>query len=68
MTNEQFRGELILDDNNLSDLAALYLAPIFEKTTIHNIKKLKLDGNNFTTKAGEYIGKSLIQNPEYKIK
>merc|ERR1712060_355870 len=68
MTNDQFRGELKLNSNDLSDLAALYLAPIFEKQNGHNITKLKLDGNNFTTKAGEDIGAALASNPEYKIK
>ena len=49
-------------------MAVLYLAPLFEKTTCHNIEKLKLDGNNFTSKAGEYIGMALASNPEYEIK
>ena len=56
MENDSFRGDLELNKNGLSDLAALHLAPIFEKTSCHNISKLKLDGNNFTSKAGEYIG------------
>lgn len=68
MGNDEFRGELQIDSNELSDLAALYLAPIFEKTTCHNVKKLKLDGNNFTSKAGEYIGQAILNNPDYKIK
>lgn len=49
-------------------MAVLYLAPLLEKTTCHNIEKLKLDGNNFTSKAGEYIGMALASNPEYEIK
>ena len=68
MENNQFRGELKLNSNDLTDLAALYLAPIFEKQNGHNITKLKVDGNNFTSKAGEYIGSALSSNPEYKIK
>ena len=63
-----FRGDLELNKNNLSDLAALHLAPIFEKTNFHNISKLKLDFNNFTSKAGEYIGSALCANPDYRIK
>ena len=46
----------------------LHLAPIFEKTTGQNIKSLKLDYNNFTSKTGEYIGGALTANPGYKIK
>ena len=46
----------------------LHLAPIFEKQTGQNIKSLKLDHNNFTSKTGEYIGGALANNPDYKIK
>lgn len=49
-------------------MAALHLAPVFEKENGQNITKLKLDGNNFTTKAGEYIGNALCANPSYKLK
>ena len=59
---------MVLSKNGLSDLAALYLAGVFEKTSCHNITKLKLDKNNFTTKAGEYIGTALANNPDYQIK
>ena len=59
MENDQFQGELDLTQNDLSDLAALHLAPIFEKQNGYNITKLKLDGNNFTSKAGEYLGQAL---------
>ena len=68
LDNDEFKGELQLDNNDLSDLAALYLAPIFEKEEGHNITKLKLDGNNFTSKAGEYIGAALSSNPMYPLK
>lgn len=68
MCNDEFKGELKLNNNDLSDLAMLHLAPVFEKQNGHNITKLKLDGNNFTTKAGEYIGNALCANPSYKIK
>ena len=57
-----------MNKNDLSDLSALHLAQVFEKTEGQNITKLKLDGNNFTTKAGEYIGGALSANPSYKIK
>ena len=30
--------------------------------------KLILDENNFTSKAGEYLGEALSQNPSYPIK
>ena len=57
-----------MNKNGLSDLSALALAPIFEKRTGMNISKLKLDDNNFTTKAGEYIGEALCNNPGYTLK
>ena len=66
--NDKWVGEVELNSNELSDLAALYLAPVFEKRSCHNITKLKLDGNNFTSKAGEYIGQALASNPDYKLK
>ena len=68
MTNNTYKGELQLDKNDLSDLAALHLAPVFEKQNGHNITKLKLDNNNFTSKAGEYIGQALLDNPDYPLK
>ena len=68
MNNNVFQGDLSLNSNDLSDLAALHLAPIFEKTSGHNIFKLQLSGNNFTSKAGEYIGQALANNPSYPIK
>ena len=68
MQNDAYRGGLELNKNNLSDLSMLHLAPIFEKQTGQNIKSLKLDYNNFTSKTGEYIGGALTNNPNYKIK
>ena len=65
MQNDAYRGGLELNKNNLSDLSMLYLAPIFEKQTGQNIKSLKLDYNNFTSKTGEYIGVALCNNPNY---
>jgi len=56
MNNNAFSGVLDLNSNDLSDLSALHLAPVFEKQNGFNITNLYLDGNNFTTKAGEYIG------------
>ena len=32
------------------------------------MSKLVLDGNNFTSKAGEYIGQAISSNPEYPLK
>ena len=52
----------------MTDLAALHLSTVFAKENNHNITKLKLDGNCFTTKAGEYIGEALCENPNYSIK
>jgi len=66
--NNTFQGELLLSENNLSDLTALHLASLFEKQNGQNITKLTLDGNNFTTKAGEYIGEVLSGNPGYPIR
>ena len=68
LTNNSFRGELEINCNDLSDLAALHLAPLFEKQSGQNISKLKVDGNCFTSKAGEYIGGALASNPDYQIK
>ena len=68
MTNDVFHGDLNLNGNDLSDLAALHLAKIFDKTTGHNITRINLSGNNFTSKAGEYIGQALSNNPSYPIK
>lgn len=56
LQNSAFKGELKISGNDLTDLAALHLVPIFEKQSGHNITKLKVDGNCFTTKAGEYLG------------
>ena len=66
--NNAFSGNIELNKNDLTDLSALYLAQVFEKTSGQNIKKLKLDENNFTTKAGEYIGGALSANPSYPLK
>ena len=68
MQNDAYRGGLELNKNDLSDLSMLHLAPIFEKQTGQNIKSLKLDYNNFTSKTGEYIGGALCNNPNYQIK
>lgn len=43
------------------------MARVFEKTEGHNITKLNLKGNKFTSRAGEYIGSALASNPDYKI-
>ena len=68
LVNDAFQGELYLNSNDLSDLAALHLAPIFGKQNGHNVTKLILDGNNFSSKAGEYIGEAISANPDYPIK
>ena len=65
--NDTFAGELRLNQNGLSDLAALHLSKVFEKQGGKNITKLKLDGNNFTSRAGEYIGHAICNNPAYPI-
>lgn len=57
-----------MTQNDLSDLAALHLTPIFQKQNGYNITKLRLDGNNFTSKAGEYLGQALCENPNYTLK
>lgn len=66
--NNKFCGNLLLTGNNLTDLTALHLASVFEKENGQNISKLTLDENNFTTKAGEYIGEALSRNPNYPLK
>ena len=68
LVNNKFSGDLNLNANELTDLAALHLAPIFEKQEGYNVTKLQLAGNNFTSKAGEYIGQALASNPDYPIK
>ena len=65
--NSKFQGTLNLAGNGLSDLAALYLAKALEKIDFFNITKLDLSDNSFSSKAGEYIGCALSQNPEYTI-
>jgi hypothetical protein len=47
-------------------LSALYLASVFRKDFC-NISKLDVSGNAFSSKAGEYIGQALGENPNYKI-
>lgn len=66
--NDTYNGDLLLTGNNLTDLTALHLASLFEKQNGHNITKLVLDDNCFTSKAGEYIGEALAANPTYPIK
>ena len=56
-----------LNSNDLSDLAALHLSKVFEKQDGKNITKLKLDGNCFTSRAGEYIGEAISNNASYPI-
>ena len=65
--NQIFSGPLELQNNNLSDLAALHLSKVFEPGTGFNITFLNLKNNNFTSKAGEYIGEALSNNPEYPL-
>ena len=45
----------------------MYLATIFTKKGFSNISKLDVSDNNFSSKAGEYIGQALAENPEYTI-
>ena len=40
---------------------------MFEPDTGFNITSLNLKGNNFTSKAGEYIGEALSSNPDYPL-
>ena len=67
LANQKFSGPLELQNNKLSDLAALHLSKVFEPDTGFNITFLNLKGNNFTSKAGEYIGEALCNNPEYPL-
>ena len=67
LINNSFQGPLELQENGLSDLAALYLASAFEKQSGYNITKLNLAENNFTSKAGEYVGSALAANPAYTL-
>ena len=48
-------------------MAALHLSKVFEPNTGFNITFLNLKNNNFTSKAGEYIGEALAKNPEYPL-
>ena len=36
--------------------------------TFHGITKLNFSSNNLKSKAGEFIGDVLIENPDYKLK
>lgn len=65
--NREFFGPLDLCDNNLTDLAALQLAKVFQEQGAGQITKLNLSNNNFTSKAGEFIGSALCENPSYQI-
>ena len=66
VANEKFQGTLSLASNGLTDLSALYLSKIFEKK-FYNITKLDLQGNAFSSKAGEYICTALANNTSYTI-
>ena len=65
--NTRFSGPLELQNNQLSDLSALHLSKVFEPDTGYNINSLNLKGNNFTSKAGEYIGEALCNNTDYPL-
>ena len=56
-----------MQNNGLSDFACLHLAEIFEPNTGYNITSLNLKNNNFTSKAGEFIGSALVANPDYPL-
>ena len=43
------------------------MSKIFDKGSNFNITKLDLSKNNFSSKAGEYIGDALCKNPDYTI-
>jgi hypothetical protein len=58
---------LELQGNKLTDLSALHLAKIFTKKGFSNISKLDVGDNDFSSKAGEYIGQALLENPDYTI-
>ena len=68
LTNDAFRGKVDVQNNDLSDLAALHLSKLFAKTSGYNVTQLKLGGNRFTSKAGEYLGEAISSNPNYPIK
>jgi len=54
--NDTFSGPVSLKNNSLTDLACLNIAEVLRKPHA-NITKLDLSKNNqFTLKAGEYIG------------
>jgi hypothetical protein len=67
MGNKEFAGPLDLSGNNLTDLAVLHLSKVFTEVGAGQITKLNLSNNNFTTKAGEFIGQALTANPTYQI-
>jgi hypothetical protein len=43
------------------------LSKIFNKGSNYNITKIDLSQNKFSSKAGEYIGQALCENPDYTI-
>lgn len=62
MENNQFQGPIELDKNKLTDLAVLAISDVLRKPDFANITKLNLSKNDFTCKAGEYVGQALIDN------
>ena len=65
--NSVFCGPLDLEDNDLTDLSALYLAEVLRKPQA-NITKLNLsDCKAFSSKAGEYICQALLDTPSARL-
>jgi hypothetical protein len=65
LEGNMFDGEINLAKNDLTDLSALYISSSLSK--FKGLKSLDMSGNKLQSKAGEYIGDFLIENPDYNI-
>ena len=65
LENSSFEGKIDLSKNGLSDLSALYISSSLTK--FKGLRELNLSDNNLHSKAGEYLGEVLSENPDYQI-
>mgnify|MGYP006087863169 CR=1 FL=1 len=66
--NTEYSGPLDLSDNDLSDMAALYIQEAISKEGSKHFTKINLGGNpRLSSKAGVFIGQSLIDNVDHPV-
>lgn len=66
----KFKGPLNLKDNSqLTDLSALYIAEVLQRTETSKayISQLNISNTKMQEKAGLFIGEALLANPRYPI-